>query len=205
MTRPLDDKKPQSVTDPFLPHGYFGDNACVDNFMGFSQLSEYYTRSADDLVSCALEDYCLLDVHIYAICFLYRHGLELILKDIVWKTHYILTGEKRFAQSNWKELGCHGLSSLWVQGRVDSQSVLPDGLPFDACATDEVEQLLLQFERHDPNSYSFRYPIGKKIGRTHPDINNVNIRALRDRVRGVRGHLELLLSRINWCYEHHNE
>ncbi len=199
------DKDIATQADPFRPQGDVDDNACINNWMEFSQLAECYKCSADALVACALEDHNLLDLHAYAVCFLYRHGLELILKDMVWKSHYLLTGTKRFMLPNLKELGRHCLSDLWKKGRVDSESVLGDDLPFDAVADEQVRQLLLQFERHDPNSSSFRYPIGKKTGRTHPDVNNVNLRVLRDRVHQAVDRVEMLVSLIDWCYERQSE
>src|SRR5262249_497182 len=137
-------------------------------------------RSADSLVDSALSDHMLLDVHVHSICFLYRHGLELVLKDLVWKSHYVATGEKRFAERDWQELGRHRLQDLWNSGCESAGQVLGPDFPLSASATSHVESLLTQFERHDPDSYSFRYPISKKKGRTHPSLTNVNLRVLRD-------------------------
>jgi len=193
------------MTDPFQPQGQIDENACIDNYMGLDQLSENYIASADSLVKCSLRDHMLLDSHVYAICFLYRHGLELILKDMVWKSHYLLTGEKRFMSSNWQELGRHRLTDLWKQCRPDSEQALPEGWPLDSDDDGLVEQLLRQFERHDPDSYSFRYPFGKKTGRTHQDANNVNIRVLRDGVHEARDRMLHVLDQLNWCCDNQQE
>lgn len=190
--------------DPFEPQGELDENARI-GFIDLSQLSEHYVKSADALVKCSLDDHCLLDVHVYAICFLYRHGLELMLKDIVWKSHYLLTGEKRFAKSDWRELGRHRLNDLWTRGCPDTKSVLPGDWPLAPKAEKQVTQLLLQFERHDSDSYSFRYPFGKKNGRTLSDLNNVNIRVLRDCVAEVSVHLSILITCLDWCCENQHE
>lgn len=193
------------MTDPFQPQGATDENACVDNYMGFDQLCACYIESADALVECSLRDHILLDAHVYAIVFLYRHGLELLLKDMVWKSHYLLTGEKRFMSSNWQELGRHRLTDLWKQCRPDSEQVLPEGWPLNSDDDGLVAQLLRQFERHDPDSYSFRYPIGKKTGRTHQGVNNINVRVLSERMHEVRDRLAHVLDQLNWCCENQHE
>jgi len=193
------------VADPFRSQGDVDENACIDNWMEFNQLAMCYIRSADALVTSALEDHNLLDVHTYAVCFLYRHGLELILKDMVWKSHYLLTGTKRFVLSDWQELGRHRLNDLWKQGRADTEKVLDDDMPVNAIADEQVTQLLIQFERHDPDSYSFRYPIGKKTGRTHADLMNVNLRVLRECVQQAFDRVETLLGCIDYCCEHQSD
>lgn len=165
--------------------------------MGFDQLSAYYIASAEALVECSLRDHSLLDSHVHAICFLYRHGLELILKDMVWKSHYLLTGEKRFMSSNWQKLGRHRLMDLWKQCRPDSERVLPDGWPLDRKADGIIEALISQIERQDPDSSSFRYPIGKKTGRTHPNVNNINIRVLSDCMHEVSNRLTHVVEQLN--------
>ncbi len=79
-------------SNPFRAHPDWEHNACIQNDMQFADLAHSYTRSGDELVESTLRDRSLLDVHIYAVCFLYRHALELYLKDIIWKSHYALTG-----------------------------------------------------------------------------------------------------------------
>jgi hypothetical protein len=205
MTTQQHNRSTPSATDPFQSQGEIDENAYIDNYMGFDQLSAYYVTSADALVECSLRDHCLLGAHIYAICFLYRQGLELILKDMVWKSHYLLTGEKRFMLPDWGELGRHRLTDLWKQCRSDSERVLPDGWPLGRKDDGLVAELLLQFECHDPDSYSFRYPIGKKTGRTHQGVNNINIRVLGDSMHEARDRLAHVLDQLNWCCEKQHE
>lgn len=198
MTTQQQNRSTPSVPDPFQSQGEISEIACIDNYMGFDQLSAYSIRSADALVECSLRDSCLLDVHIYTICFLYRHGLELILKDMVWKSHYILTGEKLFREGKLK---IHKLTRLWNKCRHNSAKVLPDGWPLDLKDNKIVVQLLQQFELHDPESYSFRYPINNNTERTHQSLNNINIRVLSDRVRTVGNLLGIVIDQLGWCLD----
>jgi hypothetical protein len=192
-------------SDPFMCHPDCEHNACVNNWMQFVELADYYVQSADSLVESALSEHMLLDVHVYSICFLYRHGLELILKDLVWKSHYVGTGEKRFAESGWQELGRHRLQDLWNRGVEIAGQVLGTEFPLPPSVASQVENLLTQFERHDPNSYSFRYPIDRKSGRTHPSLTNVNLRVLRNNVHHAFDQLKTLVGFIDYCYDQKSE
>jgi hypothetical protein len=192
-------------TDPFQAHPEWEHNACINNWMQFIELADCYVRSADTLVSSALSDHMLLDLHVHSICFLYRHGLELILKDLLWKSDYLATGTKRFAEKDWQELGRHRLQELWQNGSENARKVLGANFPLNPSEAYQVASLLTHFERHDPDSYSFRYPISKKRGRTHPSLTNVNVRVLRDTVHQTFDRLKTLVEFIDDYYDQQTE
>jgi hypothetical protein len=172
----------KETTGPFCSNGAVNQVACINNWMQFVQLAKDYIHSGDTLVKTALNDHMLLDVHVQPICFLYRHGLELLLKDLTWKSHYLLTETKIFAEKDWKELGRHRLCKLWNSAIRDAETSLGSDFPLDSTGKLQVQSFLAKIEDHDPDSYSFRYPIGKGKKRTHPQLTNVNIAALRDSV-----------------------
>lgn len=172
----------KETAGPFCSHGDVNQVACINNWMQFVELAKDYIHSGDTLVKTALNDHMLLDVHVQPICFLYRHGLELLLKDLTWKSHYLVTGTKRFAQKDWKELGLHRLGTLWNSAIKDAETILGPDFPLDSTGKLQVQSFLARIEDHDLDSYSFRYPIGKRKGRTHPRLTNVNITALLDSV-----------------------
>lgn len=193
----------ETVATPFCSCGDVNEIACINNWMQFADLAKHYVRSADALVNAALNDHMLLDVHVQPLCFLYRHGLELILKDLAWKSHYLTTGTKIFAQKKCGELGKHQLTRLWRFANEAARTVLGSDWPLDSNGSREVESLLANIEEHDPGSYSFRYPIGigKKQGKTHPKLENVNIRAVRDSVNDIFARIEAILDLIDYCIE----
>jgi hypothetical protein len=195
-----------SEPSPFEAHADGQHNACVDNFMQFVELANCYVRSADILVSSTIEDRSMLDVHIYAICFLYRHALELILKDLAWKSHYAETGIKRFTQDDWKELGRHRLQDLWQTMSANGRRLLGVDFPLSTREACQVGDLFAQFEQHDPDSFAFRYPISKnKKGRTHPSLRHVNVRVLHEKVRHVFDLLGRLCELIGYLCEQQSE
>jgi len=185
--------------DPFCPHGDVDQVACINNWMQFAELADHYIRSGDTLVAAALADHMLLDVHVQPACFLYRHGLELNLKDLAWKSQYLVTGKKRFAEKNWKELGQHRLIDIWDGAKIASKTVLRADFPLDSSKEKKLRSFLTQIEEHDPDSYSFRYPISKKKGRTHPKLNNVNLATLKAEVHNAFDQIKGILDMIDYC------
>jgi hypothetical protein len=190
--------------NPFKAHSDWEHNACVEGFMGFDELARYYIRSADALVSCAVDDHSLLDVHVYSICFLYRHAIELILKDLAWKSEYLLKGEKRFAQNDWKELGRHRLQDIWSTVKPNALALLRADFPIDNNEVSHLEGLFGQVQEHDRDSFAFRYPIGK-TGRTHPSLRHVDVRALHGTVHQAFDCLEKIGALIGDLYDQQAE
>jgi hypothetical protein len=191
----------KTPTDPFCPHGDVEQVACISNWMQFSELADHYIRSADALVVAALDEHMLLDVHVQPACFLYRHGLELLLKDLAWKSQYLVTGTKRFAEKDWQELGRHRLRDVWDGAKTASETVLGAEFPLDSDGINQMRAFLVQIEDHDPDSYSFRYPISKKKGRTHPQLTNVNLATLRAEVHNTYDQISAILAMIDYCLE----
>lgn len=167
--------------------------------MQFAELADHYLRSADMLVTAALEDHMLLDVHAQPVCFLYRHGVELLLKDMAWKSHYIVTGTKLFMQKDWKDLGKHQLGNIWSKATSDAKTVLGADFPLDSTKILEIQSFLTQIEKHDPDSCSFRYPISKKRGRTHQQLTHVNLLALRKEAHNAFDQITAILEMIDYC------
>lgn len=167
--------------------------------MQFADLADHYICSADALVIVALEDHTLLDVHVQPVCFLYRHGIELLLKDMAWKSHYLVTGTKIFAQKNWEKLGTHRLGVIWSEAKSAAKTVLGADFPLDSTKVNEVQSFLAQIEEHDPDACSFRYPISKKKCRTHPQLINVNLVDLRTKAHNTFDQITVIQEMIDYC------
>jgi len=185
--------------NPFCSHGTVDKVACINNWMQFAELADHYIRSADALVAAALANHMLIDVHVQPACFLYRHSLELILKDLAWKSQYLVAGKKRFSEKDWKELGQHRLRDIWNGAKVASETVLRADFPLNSSKEKGLRAFLTQLEVHDPDSYSFRYPISKKKGRTHPQLTNVNLATLRAETHNAFDQIKSILDMIDYC------
>ena len=86
----------------------------------------------------------------------------------------------------------------------DSAALLDSDFPLDPLDIGEIQALLKSFEEHDPESYSFRYPFGRK-GRTHPKLTNVNLATLRISVRKTFDLITTVLEPINYCLQDESE
>jgi len=179
---------------PFEAHPDWQNNACISNNMSFEELGDHYVRSADTLVEAAVRDSGLLDVHVYSVCFLYRHGIELILKDLLWKSTYAINGTKGFPKHH--RLGC-----LWQCVHANAKDLLHEDLPFTVEEASQVRQLLAQIEEHDQTSDAFRYPYDKRMGSAHPSLVYVNLRSLYGAVHQMVDLLQKLAARVAYHYE----
>lgn len=169
-------------------------NARVD-----SEKSEWFLyadgfrEAADRLIKSIDEDRFNLDFLIYPIVFLYRHHLELRLKEI------IINGGMLFDQS-YKIPVDHRLDALWSKARLTLKRVWPKGSESDLV---QVDAVIKEFSEVDPKSESFRYPIHNKTGKSQipRDLKLINVRHLKDAIegtcelldgasQGIRGHLE---------------
>lgn len=183
---------------PFQSLPDWHNNACINNYMQFEELAMKFLRSADALVACAVGDRTTLDDHIYAICYLYRHSCELLLKDLFWKSNYAANGNKSFCKT-------HRLLHLWRGIRERAHELLGEDFPLTAEETAELERLFAWIEEHDLNSDSFRYPWDTKNRRTHPSLVHVNVRALCESIHQAVGYLCTIGCMVEYHYDERSE
>jgi hypothetical protein len=161
--------------NPFQEHQDWQHNACISNFTQFGELGGYYLRASDGLVQKTVYDSGLLDVYVLPVCFLYRHGIELLIKDALWMSEYVAHGTKAFPQ-------IHEIGKLWCKLSENCLTIFGTDCPLTPDETEWMKHALAQIENHDPLSYSFRYPYDKKGKRTHTSLTHVNVRSLYETV-----------------------
>ncbi len=137
----------------------------------------------------------MIDTHVYSICFLFRQCIELELKEDLWMTEYARTGIKIYRDEAKGPHKKHELGPIWKRLRTSAMQLLGPEFPLTVADSSYISEALSAWERHDRNSYSFRYPISLKGGRTLTALNHVNVVALRDSV----DHLLELLGRVVYC------
>jgi hypothetical protein len=144
---------PQPGDDPFgLPadvkrHVVFAD----DDSIRLAMMTDGYFKSADALVSLALKDTVDAKTMVYPILFLYRHALELELKQII-----SIHGPRVGIDPMWNT---HDLNQLWIKfceilarfGTTD-----PDD------ADQSTAGVVAKFGKIDAKSFSHRYPYDTK-------------------------------------------
>jgi hypothetical protein len=166
-------------------------NACLQNYIDFSLLARYYLESANALIEITFSDSSKLDVYVYSAVFLYRHSVELWLKELIWMSNYILGRGKTFPKM-------HNLMDLWRPLKSNATSLLTSDFPLNKKEVQYVETTIEEINKYDPESYAFRYPFNKKMVRTHPNVNHVNVKALYERFNQLHEYL----GRISYMVDH---
>jgi hypothetical protein len=147
------------------------------------------------LVHSVAEGKTILDAVIYPIVFLYRHYIELSLKDIIFLCRRLKQEGSGFPQH-------HNLGTLWDEAK----QLLSDHYGSDT--PEEMKNLdgcIDDFATHDPNSFAFRYPWDKKGNRTLQDLRHINLRNLFETMERVGSFLDCMIidlsERLQACNE----
>ena len=168
-------------------------NACLDNYLDFSQLGRYYLESANALIERSVEDRSKLDVYVYSAVFLYRHSVELLLKELIWMSNFILGKGKTFSRS-------HHLMNLWQALKANAISLFKSDFPMNEEEIRYVETILREVMKYDPQSDSFRYPYDKKMKTPHSDINHINVKKLYEKLNQLHENLGQLSYMLDHLY-----
>jgi|SRR6266853_4975756 len=180
------------LTPPELPWPQTGDklfisdtdwwhNACLSFARDKWDLyATGYKDAADIIVNRIIETRQGMDFLVYPVAFLYRHYLELRLKELIIHGQQLLNLTDEFKH-------VHRIDQLWQSCRRILEEVWPDGSATDL---DAVGVCIAEFCAFDQQSMSFRYPETKDGNPTLPDLRHVNLRNLRDVVNRISGLLE---------------
>jgi hypothetical protein len=142
-----------------------------------------YKDAADALIDRVVETRQRMDSFVYPVAFLYRHYLELRLKELIINARLVLTLEPLPSQKR----DVHWLRKLWTECRSLLLMVWPAG---PKQVLDAAEACILEFDQLDANSECFRYPEHKKDSApTLAGLQEVSLRNLKE----VMGRLATLL------------
>lgn len=139
-----------------------------------------YRRAAESLIEVVSEDENLLDFCIYPIVFLYRHYVELRLKETILYARRLLNQEACIPNH-------HDLFRLWQERK---QLLLQAKLfpPEDEEAI--AEGLIKELADADPKSFAFRYPVDTKGAPALPNIRLISVKILRDTMERLGNFLD---------------
>lgn len=136
-----------------------------------------YKNAADTLIDhvLALKNVERLDTFIFPILFLYRQFIELELKWVfLVHSPADIPAKKAFIQEMK-----HDLCKLWSRIKP---ILLEEATPEERQDVDTVEDYVMQFDRLDKSSSSFRYPITMKLDQVLNDEQQINLPNLRQRM-----------------------
>lgn len=155
-----------------------------------------FKDAADMVVMAAAHDDRNPDVLFFPVAYLYRHCLELTLKDLIRDS--AASGAISVPEVSLERLlRQHRLCCLWERVRGAIEAVSPNE---KRTTTDAVEQVVLEFDHWDPSGMAFRYPTDKS-GKTllSGDLKCVSLRNLKEKMDGVFNYLDGVSAVIEEC------
>jgi hypothetical protein len=174
-----------------LPDGH--NNACLNSSWGDEQVgyTEGYRRGAQLLVQHVVEIGRDQDYLVYPIIFLYRHHIELALKNIILRAPNLIGWQLTDAENG--HLGKHRLDLLW-QDLKPIFAAICKGAGWQNLDSEDIEGIddyIRQLSIMDPDSYALRYPRSKKGQRSLPeDVKPINLRHFAELLERLANYLD---------------
>ena len=148
-----------------------------------------YKQAADTLVERLTEDRMHLDTMVYPTIFLYRHYIELRLKEIVRDGNLLMTGVDDFPKH-------HRIKDLWSECRRLVEEVWRDD---DREPLVRVEDYINRLAQYDSDSFAFRYSTDKKGNENLQGTTLINIRRFAE----IMAEVSTLLDGISMALSHY--
>ncbi len=158
----------------YYEFAHFGWGDVWQQFYGYCK---GYKEGADRLIEDALasRDISRLDTVVFPAFFLYRQFIELSLKQSILEFSRGGYSEKI---ATLKQLN-HDLEAIWKE----FVKALPKARNESEQATLQViEKYIRDFSTLDKSSYSFRYPITKKLTLIFGEEQRINLRHVKERM-----------------------
>jgi len=139
-----------------------------------------YREAADKLVHDVVESSTNQDILVYPISFLYRQYIELQLKHIIRESRIFLEEGSSFPEH-------HKIRDLWSTANALMIKIIKehDKTIKEYITNSDIEQIqkiITEFVKVDPDSFSFRYPKDKKGNNNLDGIQHINLRKLHDQM-----------------------
>ena len=137
----------------------------------FFLYSEGYKIAGEKLYEFIVDNTFYQNTLVYPLIFNYRQFIELRLKELIIMGFKYLHKDNDFADE-------HNLNNLWRTYKVD---VLPHITTVESKILRNVEKVISQFTKEDPDSMHFRYPVSKAPAReAHITRNTLDLKNFRE-------------------------
>ena len=150
-----------------------------------------YKKAADKLVQNLDKKHSEIDYLVYPIIFLYRHHIELILKNL-------LALNIQLSQSKEKIPKNHKIRDIWprVKGhyRQINQGQNSKELKF-------VDNIIEELDTIDPDSMNFRYSRDTKGSKPNENLRNIDLKVFAKIIDKVSDILETFEYQVRYCLE----
>lgn len=171
---------PKKGDRAFRPPVSLDRRACLEAFImpSSGMYIVGFQQAADMIVDAAQEDGQCPDYLFFPVAYLYRHHLELMLKELV------RLGVRMGALEACDDcLARHNLHKLWNRAKEVIKEAWPDSPDDDLRA---VEQVIIEFHKLDPSGQAFRYARDTKgnrhLGSTAKHVDMINLKRTVDAV-----------------------
>jgi hypothetical protein len=174
------------------------NNACLNFTHGKNTWLGYstgYKRGAAILSGFVCNQQEYQDTLIFPILFLYRHYIELMLKQILSNCAVLLEKQIKFKH--------HNLQEYWELAKVNIEQCSEDPLPKEFIIS--IDSIVAQLNGVDSASDAFRYPSRKNGTPTLPGIKYINIKQLSEEMDKISGILEGIEMTLNSIIDYKNE
>jgi hypothetical protein len=147
-----------------------------------------YKVAADGVVERVEAKEASPDIVGYAVCFLYRHYIELMLKGLINVGTMLESREPDYPKH-------HRIDDLWRQCRPLLEKASPEGERTD---TDAVERCINELAQMDRSGEAFRFGEDRDGRPTLPKATQISLTNMRDVMNRIAGFLE---GSYDWMYE----
>jgi hypothetical protein len=180
------------------------NNACL-NFNNSNETGyrEGYRRAGRLLVEHVVEHSRDQDYLVYPIFFLYRHHIELALKNILRRTPCVI--DHTLTDAEKRHLGLHRLDLLWqdLKPMFVAVSKAAGWDKLDPVDVQGIDSYIRQFTNFDRDSYSFRYTHSKKGVPSLPaDLKRINLRHFAEMAERLADYLNALDTAVGVLYDY---
>lgn len=143
--------------------------------------AEGYKTAADIAVQYIADNDWYQNYLVYPIAFLYRHYLELRLKELIILTSQYLDKYVEMPTG-------HKLMPLWEQVRPNIEEIWDD--PETRGHLEAIEAKIQELYEVDRRSDAFRYPVDMKGDTTLEELRHINLKHLKDVMQGISQFLD---------------
>ena len=176
-------------------HSTFDITFTKDPKNDFGVFAKGYYSAASMLAENLLSRGNFADYDAYPVVFLYRHSLELYLKNVIYKSA-LLSKFKGLSDTKDRLYNNHKLTQLSEK----AAEILRKLFPYDnelQHVIDRILKISSEFSDIDPDSYAYRYPIDRQGGLSTRPHQIVNLEAFHRTMKELLTHLETIDIGIN--------
>ena len=169
------------------------NNACL-NYGGsnYEAMCIGYFRAADELSARVIRECRGQDTLIFPIAFLYRHYVELRLKQAI-AFGQRLVGDEILVPND------HRLINLWHIAKRLLERIEPEA---SKTGLKEPESLIKEIDKIDPEAVAFRYSRDKKGRNPLKSLTHINVRVMRDEMTKLTDFFEGVSSMLDDYMQH---